>query len=84
MIITYPRWWSESCASAAVSARLLRRHLGLQLLQPDPLRLSVPKAFAVLRPGVEESPEMARSIREFCKAKLASYKRVLQALFTRM
>lgn len=48
---------------------------------PDPLRLSVPKAFVVLRPGVEESPEIARSILEFCKAKLASYKRVRRLEF---
>ena len=43
---------------------------------PDPLRLSVPKAFVVLRPGVDESAEMARSILDFCRSKLAPYKRI--------
>src|SRR4029079_2092526 len=38
---------------------------------PDRTRLSVPKAFIVLRPGVEESAETARSILEFCRANLA-------------
>ena len=35
----------------------------------------------MLRPGVVESPEIARSILEFCKAKLASYKRVRRLEF---
>ncbi len=35
----------------------------------------------MLWPGVEESPEIARSILEFCKAKLASYKRVRRLEF---
>ncbi len=48
----------------------------------DPVRLSVPKAFIVLRPGVEENADTARSILEFCKANLAPYKRVRRLEFT--
>ena len=48
---------------------------------PDPIRLSVPKAFVVVRPGVEESAETARSILEFCKTRLAPYKRVRRLEF---
>jgi len=48
---------------------------------PDPVRLSVPKAFVVLRPGVEESAETARSILEFCKTRLAPYKRIRRLEF---
>jgi acetyl-CoA synthetase len=48
---------------------------------PDPLRLSVPKAFIVVRPGVGENADTARSILEFCKANLAPYKRVRRLEF---
>jgi acetyl-CoA synthetase len=48
----------------------------------DPLRLSVPKAFLMLKPGVEESAETARSILEFCRANLAPYKRVRRIEFS--
>lgn len=48
---------------------------------PDPLRLSVPKAFVVVKPGVEESAATARSILEFCRTTLAPYKRVRRLEF---
>jgi len=48
---------------------------------PDPLRLSVPKAFVVLKPGVEASAEVAREILAFCKEKLAAYKRIRRIEF---
>ena len=48
---------------------------------PDPLRLSVPKAFVVLKPGVEANGETARSILEFCRKNLAPYKRVRRLEF---
>jgi acetyl-CoA synthetase len=48
---------------------------------PDPLRLSVPKAFVVLKPGVEENAVTARSILEFCRTNLAPYKRVRRLEF---
>ena len=48
---------------------------------PDPLRLSVPKAFIVVKPGVEENAITARSILDFCRATLAPYKRVRRLEF---
>jgi acetyl-CoA synthetase len=48
---------------------------------PDPIRLAVPKAFVVLRSGVEPGPEVARSILAFCRQRLASYKRVRRVEF---
>src|SRR6185312_2413214 len=42
---------------------------------PDALRLSVPKAFVVLKPGAPETAETARSIFDYCTHKLAPYKR---------
>ena len=49
---------------------------------PDPLRLSVPKAFVQLRAGVEPSAEVAASILVFCRQRLAAYKRVRRIEFT--
>jgi len=48
---------------------------------PDPLRMSVPKAFVVLKPGVEENAVTAQSILEFCRTTLAPYKRVRRLEF---
>lgn len=48
---------------------------------PDPLRLSVPKAFVVVKPGVPETEATARAILAFCKEKLAPYKRVRRLEF---
>jgi acetyl-CoA synthetase len=48
---------------------------------PDALRLSVPKAFVVLRPGAPETVETARAIFEFTSAKLAPYMRVRRLEF---
>lgn len=48
---------------------------------PDPLRLSVPKAFVVLTPGTEPSKEIAKAIFDFCNAKLAPYKRIRRLEF---
>jgi acetyl-CoA synthetase len=43
---------------------------------PDPLRLSVPKAFITLCAGIEPSREVAQSIFAFARARLAAYKRI--------
>lgn len=51
---------------------------------PDALRLSVPKAFITLRAGVEPGKEVARSIFEFSRAKLAPYKRIRRIEFTEL
>src|SRR5438046_3058551 len=48
---------------------------------PDPLRLAVPKAFVALRPEHAPTPELARAILEFCKEKLAPYKRIRRIEF---
>ncbi|HSQ67880.1 MAG TPA: hypothetical protein VLM85_31940, partial [Polyangiaceae bacterium] len=48
---------------------------------PDPVRLSVPKAFVVLKPGTPETKETARAIFAFCSERLAPYKRVRRLEF---
>lgn len=49
---------------------------------PDPLRLSVPKAYLVLKPGTEPSRETALSIFRFLREQLAPYKRVRRLEFS--
>jgi acetyl-CoA synthetase len=48
---------------------------------PDALRLAVPKAFIVLKPGAPETKETARAIFAFCSEKLAPYKRIRRLEF---
>jgi acetyl-CoA synthetase len=48
---------------------------------PDPLRLSVPKAFVVLKPGVPATRETALSILKFARQRLAPYKRIRRIEF---
>ncbi|PWT82560.1 MAG: AMP-dependent synthetase [Blastocatellia bacterium] len=48
---------------------------------PDPLRLSVPKAFITLKPGLEPSRETADAIFSFCRTRMAGYKRVRRIEF---
>jgi acetyl-CoA synthetase len=48
---------------------------------PDPVRLAVPKAFVVLRPGFEPTSETAHSIFAFLKEKLPPFKRVRKLEF---
>ena len=48
---------------------------------PDPVRLSVPKAYISLAPGREPSAEVARSILAFGRERLAPYKRVRRIEF---
>ena len=47
----------------------------------DPVRLTVPKAFVVLKPGVAEDADTARAIFAFCREKLAPYKRIRRIEF---
>ena len=49
---------------------------------PDPLRLSVPKAFVALAPGSSPSAALAREIFAFCRDKLAPYQRVRRIEFS--
>ena len=51
---------------------------------PDPLRLNVPKAFIVLRPGVEPGREQALSILRFARVQLAPYKRIRRIEFAEL
>jgi acetyl-CoA synthetase len=43
---------------------------------PDPLRLSVPKAYVMLRQGYTFGPELAKSVFAFCRERLSPYKRI--------
>jgi len=48
---------------------------------PDPVRHAVPKAFVTLIAEREPSPELAQQIFEFCRGRLASYKRIRRLEF---
>lgn len=49
---------------------------------PDPVRLSVPKAFVVLTAGWEPTEDTAREIFEYSRTHLAGYKRIRRLQFT--
>jgi acetyl-CoA synthetase len=49
---------------------------------PDPMRLSVPKAYIVLKPGIEPSNATALSIFRFLRERLAPYKRIRRLEFS--
>jgi acetyl-CoA synthetase len=51
---------------------------------PDELRLSVPKAYVVLKPGVAPGREVAKEILLFAKERLAPYKRIRRIEFTEL
>lgn len=51
---------------------------------PDPLRLAVPKAFVVLRPGVAADRDTARSLFAFVKQRLAPYLRIRRIEFAEL
>lgn len=48
---------------------------------PDPIRLALPKAFIVVKPGVEPSAETGRDLFRFVRERLAPYKRVRRLQF---
>ena len=48
---------------------------------PDPLRLSVPKAYLALKPGFEPTRETALSIFRFTRERLAPYQRIRRLEF---
>jgi acetyl-CoA synthetase len=48
---------------------------------PDPIRLSVPKAYILLAPGVQPSRETALALFRFTRERLAPYKRVRRLEF---
>ncbi len=49
---------------------------------PDPIRLSVPKAYLLLKPGFEPNRETALDVFRFVRERLASYKRIRRIEFT--
>jgi acetyl-CoA synthetase len=51
---------------------------------PDPLRLSVPKAFIALRSGVEPTRELAGAIFAFARERLSPYKRIRRLEFAEL
>lgn len=48
---------------------------------PDPIRLAVPKAYVILAASAVPSPELARDILAFCRARVAPYKRIRRIEF---
>jgi acetyl-CoA synthetase len=51
---------------------------------PDPMRLSVPKAYVVLAADQEPSAELAADILAFCREHLAPYKRIRRLEFAEL
>lgn len=51
---------------------------------PDPVRLCVPKAFVVLKPGAEATRETARALFQFLRERLAPYQRVRRIEFSEL
>jgi acetyl-CoA synthetase len=51
---------------------------------PDPRRLSVPKAYVVLKPGQLPSADLARSILAFVAERVAPYKRIRRIEFSEL
>ncbi len=51
---------------------------------PDPIRLSVPKAYVVLAPGFEPSREVALSIFLFVRERVPAYKRIRRIEFAEL
>jgi acetyl-CoA synthetase len=49
---------------------------------PDPIRLAVPKAYVVLKPGVEPSRGTALALFRFLRGRLAPYKRIRRIEFS--
>jgi acetyl-CoA synthetase len=51
---------------------------------PDPIRLSVPKAYVVLKPGVEPSPAAAHALFRFSRQRLAPFARLRRIEFAEL
>ena len=51
---------------------------------PDPVRLAVPKAYITLGQGHEAGPELAHSVFQFLRGKLAPYKRIRRLEFAEL
>ena len=51
---------------------------------PDPVRLAVPKAFVVLAVGHQPTADTARDILDYCRERLAPYKRIRRIEFAEL
>jgi acetyl-CoA synthetase len=51
---------------------------------PDPVKLSVPKAFVVLAAGHQPGPELAEEILRYCRDHLAPFKRIRRIEFAEL
>ncbi len=51
---------------------------------PDPIRLSVPKAYVVLKPGFEPSPAAAHALFRFSRQRLAPFARIRRIEFAEL
>jgi acetyl-CoA synthetase len=51
---------------------------------PDPIRLSVPKAYVVLKPGIEPSPAAAHALFRFSRQRLAPFSRIRRIEFAEL
>jgi len=51
---------------------------------PDPVKLSVPKAFVVLAPGYKPGPQIAEDILRYCREHLAPFKRIRRLEFAEL
>ncbi|MCB4208764.1 AMP-binding protein [Arthrobacter sp. UM1] len=51
---------------------------------PDPIKLSVPKAYVVTVASAEPSAELAKDILEFCRERLAPFKRIRRLEFAEL
>ncbi|MFP6561547.1 AMP-binding protein [Paraburkholderia sp. B3] len=51
---------------------------------PDELRLSVPKAYVIVRQGYEAGPELAREVFRYSRETLAPYKRIRRLQFSEL
>ncbi|PYQ57560.1 MAG: AMP-dependent synthetase [Acidobacteria bacterium] len=51
---------------------------------PDPIRLSVPKAWVVLKPGVDPSPAAAHALFRFSRQRLAPFARIRRIEFAEL
>jgi acetyl-CoA synthetase len=51
---------------------------------PDPVKLSVPKAFVVLAAGHQPGPELAEEILRYCRDHLAPFKRIRRLEFAEL
>ncbi len=65
-----------------MSTELLEKRLeNLVVPSPDPMRLSVPKAYIALKPGFEPGRETALSLFRFSRERLAPFQRLRRLEF---